>query len=1670
LNHLVGTNWVASAENVDITASGGTASNGQHTVNFSANIINPAGSIELVMSNGMHLQSQVFGLVYYDPSNLTNVLFAVPTNRIGVVNSNLANQVIYTNAFDGCAADVRYTYTRQGLEQDIVVNQQLPDPLALGLNPQTTRLQVWTEFVNAPTPQITQIEENSDQYLDWGPMQMGSGRAFIIGGESDSVPVRKQWVTSTNSGRTFLIEEVQFSAIAEQLQTLPPFSGGTTNRSAQIKDFPNQLPPRPKMAQQNMGGLKLASTPFREKGLVLDYAAVTSSTNFTFQGDTTYYVSSAVTLSSNTTIEGGAVIKYADTNIASITLNGPLYCLTVPYRPAAFTSVYDNTVGENIYTGTNAPSNTNGLTYLVGGSLQTNDYKYLRFSYAGSAITNSGAATVWDSQFVKCVTPVGNTLGVTIWMHNVLIAQCTYCVSTTGTVYGEHLTADQCKQFCPHPYPAAYLTNSILTGVTNQANVNLYYSLSASNGSGIYQTAGAGNYYLANASPYRDAGTTNINTSLLLELSSKTTSPPLWWTNNVTVDTSLSPQASRDSNTPDLGYHYDPVDYLARCVVTNATLTLTNGVVLANYDTYAIMLQNGSALTSQGAPKQRNIITYFGLVQEQPVLLGSTSFGASGTIPINAYHTNLSQNPSISLRFTSMYSAENTSYVMLTGSGTRNINSFTMRDCEIYGAGDYWVMSDQAGAVVDLENNLFQYVQVTVGSSAQVTTYNNAYIANSNYATEIYNTGSAPFTNRDGVFDGCSVYLEGSCGHNAYVNVDPSLIFSTIDTTDIVTNFTWVVGPLGNYYQATNSVLVDAGSRTADLAELYHYTTQTNQTKETNSIVDIGYHYIALDTNGLPVDSNADGIPDYLEDANGDGWVDNGEKTWISAAQLFGPKLWLNADLATVTTNGSSNVSVWLDQSGNTNNAGQTTSGEQPLWVPNQASGWPVIRFSNPANTSMRLTNFQGSAVTQAEAFVLLKAKTNAPSAGTPLWDMGSNPEGILAYPNSSGMIVDFFGSTSAYILGIPAQRPDQYHIYNPVSASNYWAARINGRIQYVENFSDSTFPNNTVQFKSTPIIGSQNPSGAFDGDIAEILLYDHVLTEAQRDAVGDYLNHKYSVVSAVPAVPTNLTASAVSTTQIAVSWSSPLGTAKTGFYLERKTGSGGTFSQIASVNNGLSYFDTGLLAGTQYYYRVTAYNYEGQSGYSATNSATTLTAGVDIPLSDLRLWLKADSGVTIDASNRINIWLDQSSFSNVVFQADTNQQPTLQTNQVNGGPAVYYSGTTKLQLPNFLGTLTAGEGFVLVKAATMSPGGNRGLWHFAADNNNLLGYPTVSNTLVGDFGSTGVVGIVAPKGEGVPVQTITNFHLYDASSQYGNWNSWLNGVPQFSTTLNVVGFSQVSGMELGTSGGASDNHFVGNMAEVMVFDRALTVTERNAVGGYMNSRYNIVSSLPSSPSNLVASALSPTSMNLSWAPGSSNTASFAVERAVNSNGTYSVLGAVAAGFTNYVDTIADSTTPYFYRVKALNYDGASGYCTPVALPTVLITNLYNGIICTAGSNLTIVATASDPDGSVAKVDFYNFTTWLGTTNSGPYTLTVTNLSLFAESISALATDNNGNTRFSTPVSISVYPNTGGDGRNDALDIFFGLDPTTNSTPFNPSDHTPPVINLLLPSGATLLP
>jgi hypothetical protein len=99
--------------------------------------------------------------------------------------------------------------------------------------------------------------------------------------------------------------------------------------------------------------------------------------------------------------------------------------------------------------------------------------------------------------------------------------------------------------------------------------------------------------------------------------------------------------------------------------------------------------------------------------------------------------------------------------------------------------------------------------------------------------------------------------------------------------------------------------------------------------------------------------------------------------------------------------------------------------------------------------------------------------------------------------------------------------------------------------------------------------------------------------------------NFRQSVVDSPPDAPTNLTAAAVSPVQINLSWTDN-SSDEDGFQIQRSL-TGVTWTPFTSVAaNTTSYVNTGLTPLTTYYYRVRAYNDDGESDYSNVASATT--------------------------------------------------------------------------------------------------------------------------------------------------------------------------------------------------------------------------------------------------------------------------------------------------------------------------------------------------------------------------------------------------------------------------------------------------------------------------------
>ena len=136
--------------------------------------------------------------------------------------------------------------------------------------------------------------------------------------------------------------------------------------------------------------------------------------------------------------------------------------------------------------------------------------------------------------------------------------------------------------------------------------------------------------------------------------------------------------------------------------------------------------------------------------------------------------------------------------------------------------------------------------------------------------------------------------------------------------------------------------------------------------------------------------------------------------------------------------------------------------------------------------------------------------------------------------------------------------------------------------------------------------------------------------------------NSGYAVSSPVttpplPADPTGLTATPVSSTRINLTWTDNA-TDETGYKIEKKTGAG-AFGQISTAAvNATSYSNIFLMPNTEYTYRVRAYRGPDNSGY-ATSSPVTTPALPGAP---------TNLTATVVSSTRINLaWTDNATDEN---------------------------------------------------------------------------------------------------------------------------------------------------------------------------------------------------------------------------------------------------------------------------------------------------------------------------------------------------------------------------------------------------------------------------------------
>lgn len=381
---------------------------------------------------------------------------------------------------------------------------------------------------------------------------------------------------------------------------------------------------------------------------------------------------------------------------------------------------------------------------------------------------------------------------------------------------------------------------------------------------------------------------------------------------------------------------------------------------------------------------------------------------------------------------------------------------------------------------------------------------------------------------------------------------------------------------------------------------------------------------------------------------------------------------------------------------------------------------------------------------------------------------------------------------------------------------------------------------------------------------------------------------------STIPAAPTNVTASALSASSIRVDWSAvPLAT----LYSVERSIDGVNFLPVGSVSV-TTFTDTGLSAATVYLYRVQAFNQTIGGPYSAIASATTFSA----PLAPSALTATTISTTRIDLA-----WTDNSSNEDG-FKIERS-----------------LDGVTFAQIA------TVASGVVVYADTGLTP---NTFYVYRVRAYNAFGDSAYSNT---DDATTDQTTPTAPTNLTATAISPTRIDLV-----------WIN-TSTIATSIRIerkIGAGAFATLD--TVAPTTTSYSNTGLSAATTYSYRLFAV--NAAGdspaSNTSSATTTAGTAPTAPSALVATALSSTTIGLSWTDNSTDEDGFKIERDTVQ------IATVAAGVTSFTDAGLTPNTAYNYRVRAYNAAGNSAYSNTSPATT-------NDTVPSAPTNLTATAVSS---------------------------------------------------------------------------------------------------------------
>jgi hypothetical protein len=207
-------------------------------------------------------------------------------------------------------------------------------------------------------------------------------------------------------------------------------------------------------------------------------------------------------------------------------------------------------------------------------------------------------------------------------------------------------------------------------------------------------------------------------------------------------------------------------------------------------------------------------------------------------------------------------------------------------------------------------------------------------------------------------------------------------------------------------------------------------------------------------------------------------------------------------------------VRTLADLSGNDLIYNTRADGVGPVYRTGRVGGKAALVFNGTGDYLEPLGTYLNGG-TELEAFAVVKVDADPPASSTKtgLWAFSNPTSARTAYPDTDGSIKDGFGSTTQHLVGNPGPSLDQYRVYNVSSRAGEWRAALDGveLLLAGTNSVPGTLPGGGLLGRT-----GNTPFSYLDGEIADFIVFDRVLTTDERSAVLSELHEEYGLGSSI--------------------------------------------------------------------------------------------------------------------------------------------------------------------------------------------------------------------------------------------------------------------------------------------------------------------------------------------------------------------------------------------------------------------------------------------------------------------------------------------------------------------------------------------------------------------------